>query len=177
MININLKNINLRKEVDYILNNFGIKVLYVRNSKYARCSCYDELYKSGNIKCKKCLGSGKLTTLEVMTMFISDDKYYSKLSAAGKYNASIGKAITRHNKDIAFNDFILIVGSANNIVTDVKTVYRINNVNNVRCDNGRIEYNELDILSDDIYTRMYDDLVKRIRIDLGSNKKYVISKE
>lgn len=173
-----MKDIDLRKELDYLIENYGVNVLYIRSSKYIKCKCYDELYKAGNSRCKLCLGTGKLTSIEPTKIFFNNEKYYSYLSHGGKYNTIVGEFILKYNIAPKFNDRILIVGSNKyNLVTDVKKVYLISNVNEVRCDNGRVEFYEVNVSTDDTLINKYNKYIKNKKIDITSNKKVAIYKE
>lgn len=169
-------NIDLRKETETLLKDYGVDILYVRASKYAKCKCYDELFKSGNPKCRLCLGTGKLTVLEKATVFYNNNSYYTKQSGVGKYNAMIGEFIFKYDSDVTFNDLILIVGCKNNIIIDVKQVYKVNNVNPVRGNNGRVEYYEVDVLTDNTLVIPYNRFVKGKNIDMSSLTRTVTFK-
>lgn len=167
-----MNEINLRNEANYLIDNYGIDVLYVRNSKYMKCKCYDELYKLGNYKCNICFGSGKITSIEKMKCFYNNDKYYSKSTIAGKYNVDIGKFIFKYNSEIEFNDVILVVGYKDGKVKDVKQVYKVNNSNEIRCDKGRIEYYEVDVITDNTLVKRFDSYIKNNDV----SKKMIIGR-
>lgn len=172
-----MKDIDLRKEVDYLLDRYGVKVLYVRSSKYIKCKCYDELYKAGHSSCKLCLGTGKVTSVEPITIFYNNEKYYSYLSVGGRYNTKVGEFILKYNSNPEFNDTILVVGYKNNIVVDVKKVYKITNANDVRCDNGRVEYYEVAVSTEDTLINKYNSYINGMRIDISKKRKTQIFKD
>ena len=136
-------NIDLRKEFDYMINNFGIPVLYVRRNKFVRCSCYNELHKCGDPNCKACLGSGFLNILEPKDTL----KSYSRYNLNCMEQSPIGSIDT---EDVVFNinfkqqpnkkDLIIQpLYDSNGLITGVDSVYEIYTKLNINGDSGRTE--------------------------------------
>lgn len=164
-----MKNINMQKEVDSLLNEFGVNILYIRRNPKINCKCYDELYKTGKSDCSLCFGTGKQIKIEVLKVINSNDRYYSKLSGAGRYFVSIDNFIFNAKSNIKYNDLFMYVGYKNNIATDVKNVYRINNISEVRGDNGKLEYYEVDASSDSTLINKYNSNLKKINYRIKDN--------
>lgn len=55
---------NLKKELDDILEKYGRDVLVIRQDKKKRCVCYDEVNKEARRDCPFCLGLGYVYTAE-----------------------------------------------------------------------------------------------------------------
>ena len=171
-----MNDINLRSEVNYLINSYGITILYIRNSKYMKCKCYDELYKSGDHSCEVCFGTGKITSIEPIKCFYNNNSYYSKLSGAGKYNVDIGQFVFKHDSKVDFNDLILIVGYNGDKIVDVKQVYKINNINEIRCDDGRIEFYEVDVMTDNTLFGKFNNYVKYENLKLSKFNRMSIGR-
>ena len=69
--------INLRHEAETLTNEFGINVLYIRNCKFVRCRCFDDLNKTGDPDCKLCFGTGHFASIEKIQAIESSNSAYS----------------------------------------------------------------------------------------------------
>lgn len=133
--------INLRDESHAIIEQFGIDVLFVKNQKFVRCTCFDDVNKTGNPKCPKCFGSGYFASIQKIKTFKSSNGF-------GKFvQTDVGQVI--QNSDIFYmshkilpkeRDMILKVTWKNGYPIDVLEVLEVNAVNELRGDNGRTEY-------------------------------------
>ena len=144
-IDINNVNIDLRHEFDSLNKEFGINVLYVRNCNFVRCTCFDDLNKTGNPKCPLCMGSGYFSSIQKVKAVKSSNSAYSSDNSITK--TSIG-AINQTNEIYYFRydhapkerDYILkVTWNKHGIPVDIVKVLEIINMHDVRVDNGRAE--------------------------------------
>lgn len=158
-------NIDLREETAGLINQNGIDILYVRQQRFVRCTCFDDLNKTGDPKCQKCFGSGYFTSIQKIRSFKSSNVPYSSSNAIASTN--VGE-INQKNELYYFNhnvlpqpkDLILKVTWKNGIPVDVLEVLEIVAVNEFRADNGRIELFATMI---DLRTDLYSSFNKSIK--------------
>lgn len=141
-----LINIDLRKELDNILSNFGYYVILQRTSRKIRCFCYDEKLQEAKSNCLACGGTGWIGRLEkhvtrkdeASDIITYPDKI--KQTDIGKMASPSDVFYFKHYVHPQVGDYIFEVGWTNNKPTNLLTVYRINHVQPVRGTGGRIEY-------------------------------------
>jgi hypothetical protein len=145
-------NIDMRKEIDIMIQDYGFKVLYVRNSKFIKCKCVDPLYKVGYSECPICLGTGKLTSLEQTNIIQSTVTPKEMNTSIGLQNRTNLSLVLRFDENPVMRDLILYTSfSKTGIAQNVLQVFEIVRIHPSRCDNGRIEYFSVDcILRSDI---------------------------
>lgn len=158
-------NINIRNELDSLDSEFGIYILYIRNNKFVRCSCFDDTDKAGDPNCNKCFGSG---------YFASVQKFKTIESATSAYSSS-NKIKTQpigivDQKDEVFylayktlpkeRDFILKVTWKDNKPIDVIKVLEVSNVYDMRGDNGRTEVFGAHVTNRADMVRTFDRMLK-----------------
>lgn len=147
-INSFLNEIDAREEMDYVLDNNGIKVLYIRSNRNTRCKCYDPLHKDGESSCNICGGSGFLSSIEVITVFANPLSQDDVLRMSGERFTELGDAniysntfYLKYNTSPNTGDKIIIVGyDKDGLPTEVKEVYVLGLCRATRGLNGRIEY-------------------------------------
>ena len=61
---VNNVDIDLRKEAEGLIKEFSISILYIRNCKFVKCKCFDDINKCGDPNCKLCFGSGYFASME-----------------------------------------------------------------------------------------------------------------
>lgn len=155
--------INLRGEFENLLKEFGIKVLYIRRSHLIKCECYDELYKTGDVNCKHCLGTGRVISAKLVnTIRRNSQAEYDQLKVG--YQISKDTIFYFSNRFEPKNgDYILIVKyNSNGIVKDIHEVYEILYSNETRGDNGRIEFYNAKVVFRDDKKHLFDKLIKTI---------------
>jgi hypothetical protein len=139
--------IDMRYEMDGLTEEFGYDMLYVRNCKFVKCKCFDDLHKSGNAKCPLCHGFGYLSSIELIKAFESSTKPYmwdnfinkSKIGVTDQKNEVIYVRQFYNPKD---RDFILkVTWDKYHTPVDILHVYEIVGVYEMRGDQGRIELN------------------------------------
>ena len=139
-------NIDLRHETQILTEEFGINVLYVRNNKFVKCKCFDDLNKTGNSKCPYCHGSGYFNSIQMIPAIESSNSPYS--STNNIFKNPIG--VTDQKNEIYYlkyiytpkeRDFILkVTWDKDNNPVDLVKVLEIINVWDTRGDNGRSEF-------------------------------------
>ena len=137
--------IDLRHELDLLNSEFSIDILYIRNAKFVRCDCFDDLEKtSGNPNCPKCFGSGYFASIQ---KFNSIESSVSAYSTNNKIQIQPIGAIDRKDEVYYFDytvlpkerDFILKVSLKDGIPIDVIKVLEISNIYEMRGNSGRVE--------------------------------------
>ena len=137
--------INMRQEANSLINEFGINVLYIRNCKYVRCSCFDDLNKTRNTNCKICMGSGYFASIQKTQAIESSNSAYSDSNSIAQMPIGVTDQkneiyYIRHNLNPKERDYILKVKwDINGNLIDIVKVLEIVNVYEMRGDNGRIE--------------------------------------
>ena len=139
--------INLRHEAETLTNEFGINVLYIRNCKFVRCRCFNDLNKTGDPDCKLCFGTGHFASIEKIQAIESSNSAYSSNSSITQLPIGV-----THQKNEAYyirhpfvpkeRDMILKVTSdSQGYPVDIVKVLEIINVYEMRGDKGRVELN------------------------------------
>lgn len=142
---INNVDIDMRYESDMLTNTFGIDILYVRNCKFVRCSCFDDLNKVGDSKCPKCLGNGHFASIEKIKAIESSNSAYSSTSSVlqtpiGQTDQKNEIYYIRHNFTPKERDVIIkVTWDKHNNPVDIVKILEIINVYEMRGDNGRME--------------------------------------
>lgn len=139
--------INLRHDAELLTEEFGIHVLYVRNCKFVRCSCFDDLNKVGDPDCKLCMGTGHFASIQKIKAIESSNSAYSSENAItsnpiGATNQKNEVYYIRHQFNPKERDMILkVTWDKQGYPVDVLQVLEIVNVYEMRGDKGRIELN------------------------------------
>ena len=137
-----MKNINIREELIKMIDEWGIEVLYVRESKYIKCKCYNNLHRTGDVKCPLCQGQGYLTTIE-KTKLIYDNNYTFGGDVPNKGMGDIvNDSIIFYmlaNSNPKVRDNVYLTGWNKTLPVDVQKVCIIKSVDEIRLDNGKLE--------------------------------------
>lgn len=135
--------IDLRKEFDYMNRHFGMPLLYIRKNTYIKCKCYNELHKCGDPKCKQCLGTGYMNILEPKRGIKGPLSFSQKgfeISSLGKVDTDDVNFYLDFTQQPKKEDLIIQpLVNKKGIIMDLKSVYTIDNIEPVNCDNGRTE--------------------------------------
>lgn len=166
--------INLRHESELLTDEFGINVLYIRNCKFVRCTCFDDLNKVGNPNCKLCMGTGHFASIQKVKTIESSNSAYS--SENGILKTPIGTTnqkneiyYIRHKYNPKERDVILkVTWDKHGNPVDIVKVLEIVNVYEMRGDNGRVELNGC-VVND------RTDLVRQYKAVLAALPKKAIS--
>ena len=139
--------INLRHEAETLTNEFGINVLYIRNCKFVRCRCFNDLNKTGDPDCKLCFGTGHFASIEKIQAIESSNSAYSSDSSI----TQLPIGITDQKNEVYYirqpfvpkeRDIILkVTWDSQGYPIDIVKVLEIINVYEMRGDKGRVELN------------------------------------
>ena len=179
---INNVDINLRRELEGLKSEFAIDVLYIRNCKFVRCTCFDDTNKTGSPTCPKCFGSGYFASVQKFNAIESSNSGYggndkTKVTAVG--------AIDQKEEVYYFNfaalpkerDFILKTTWKDGYPVDVIAVLEVVNVFEMRGDNGRIETYGVNITQRADLLRRFDQLLhnlpRKAKLVLSKGGKYI----
>ncbi len=138
--------IDIRHEAQILTEEFGIKVLYLRQNKFIKCRCFDDLNKTGNAKCKLCHGSGYFNSIQRIPAIESSNSPYSSNNSIAKLQIGV----TDQKNEIYYiqqqynpkeRDFIIkVTWDKNGKPIDVVKVLELINIWDTRGDNGRTEF-------------------------------------
>jgi hypothetical protein len=140
---LNNYNIDLRKEIELLQNDFSIDILYIRNTKYIRCKCFNTLYNAGDPSCNICFGNGHLTSVEKMKDITQSASSVGDMRTTNLGSMEKGNSVHYLKYDTLprVRDIILIAGwDRTGCPTDILKVYEIVGVDDVRGDKGRVEF-------------------------------------
>lgn len=148
MINIpdNRHHIDLRKEHREIIKEYGHFVLLQRTDRKFRCSCWNESYREADSNCPKCLGTGFLYRIErhrvrrdhaSQVMSRPDLNQPTEIGNVHQPARIFWMSAEANPRE---GDVIYEVGWKGNKPTHVIGAYEINDTEDKRADNGRIEY-------------------------------------
>ena len=139
--------INLRHEAETLTNEFGIDVLYIRNCKFIRCRCFDDLNKTGDPNCKLCFGTGHFASIEKIQAIESSNSAYSSDSSI----TQLPIGVTDQKNEVYYirhpfvpkeRDIILkVTWDSQGYPVDIVKVLEIINGYEMRGDKGRVELN------------------------------------
>lgn len=163
-------NIDAREEVEEIIKENGIKVLYIRTNTNTRCKCYDQLHKDGNTNCKVCGGSGLLASIEVMDAFLNhmsgDDMIGMtglKKTDLGDVNVSTNVFYISHKRKPKHGDRILIVGyDKYGLPYEVIASCTVGLCREARGYNGRVEMYKVITRTSPQYLKLDQDRLNRV---------------
>lgn len=139
--------INLRHESEVLTGEFGINVLYIRNCKFVRCKCFNDLNKTGDPDCKLCMGTGHFASIEKIKAIESSNSAYSSESSI----TQLPIGVTDQKNEVYYiqypfvpkeRDMILkVTWDKQGYPVDIVKVLEIVNIYEMRGDNGRVELN------------------------------------
>lgn len=138
-------NIDIRHESELLVDEYGINVLYIRNCKFVRCRCFDDLNKTGNPSCKLCMGSGYFASIQKIKAIESSTTAYSdnnsiKQTPIGVTDQKSEVYYIPHGINPKERDYILkVTWDKYGKAVDIVKVLEIVNVYEMRGDKGRTE--------------------------------------
>lgn len=144
-LHINEVNIDLRKELGIMLDDYGHDIVLIRVSRVT-CSCASTDGQQVSDKCPKCLGIGRVikayrvcvvdeTAAQVMTLPNS-----LKQGLVGDIYSNAKAFYFRHNINPMVGDFVYEVSWIGEKVGTIHGVYAIEHCEPLRMEKGRIEY-------------------------------------
>jgi hypothetical protein len=175
--------IDLRHESRILTEEFGINVLYVRNNKFVKCKCFDDLNKTGKTNCPYCHGSGYFNSIQMIPAIESSNSPYSSTNNINKL--PIG--VTDQKNEIYYlkyqytpkeRDFIIkVTWHKEQNPVDVVKVLELINIWDTRGDNGRTEFfacltnNRTDLV--DTFSKTIKTLPRKAIKELLKGGKYI----
>lgn len=175
--------IDLRHDAELLTGEFGIDVLYVRNCKFVRCTCFNDLNKEGDPDCKLCMGTGHFASIQKIKAIESSNSAYSSENAIASTNIGASNQkreiyYIRHQFNPKERDMILKVAwDKDGYPADVVQVLEITNVYEMRGDKGRVELNGclIDSRTDLVkpFTTVLKALPKKAVMQLLKGGKYI----
>lgn len=160
--------IDLRHESDGLISEFGIDVLYVRNCKFVRCTCFDDLNKTGDPKCPICFGTGHFASIEKLQCIESSNSAYSSTNSLLQTNIGVTDEkneiyYIRHDKTPKIRDMILkVTWDRDKNPVDIVQVLEITNIYEMRGTNGRVELDGCLINDRTDLVKPFSDSIKRL---------------
>lgn len=139
--------IDLRHDSELLTDEFGINVLYIRNCKFVRCNCFDDLNKAGDPDCKLCMGTGHFASIQKIKAIESSNSAYSSensiaANSTGTTNQKNEIYYIRHQYNPKERDMILkVTWDRQGYPIDILQVSEITNVYEMRGNKGRTELN------------------------------------
>jgi hypothetical protein len=176
-------NINLRQELENLKGEFSISLLYMRNCKFVRCTCFNDLNKTGNPSCPKCLGSGFFASIEKMEAIESSISKYSgnnkmEITPIGAINQKEEVYYINYKKLPKEKDYMLkVTWDSNGVPVDIVKVLEVVNIYEMRGDNGRVELygvhveERADLMK--TYNKALHSLPKKAKMVLSKGGKYI----
>ncbi len=175
--------INLRFQSDLLTDEFGIDILYVRNCKFVRCRCFDDLNKTGDPNCPFCHGTGYFASIQKIKAIESSNSAYSSdnaiiQTAIGVTDQKNEVYYIRYKYNPKIRDLILkVTWDKQGYPTDIVQVLEITNVYEMRGDNGRVELNGCIIDDRTDLVQPYSDMIKKLPrkavLELLKGGKYI----
>ena len=175
--------IDIRHEAQILTEEFGINVLYIRNNKFVKCKCFDDLNKTGDPDCKYCHGSGYFNSIQRIPAIESSNSPYSSNNSIKKLEIGV----TDQKNEIYYiqqqytpkeRDFILkVTWDKNGNPADVVKVLELINIWDTRGDNGRTEFfaclteNRTDLM--EIFNKTVKSLPTKAINELVKGGKYI----
>lgn len=140
--------IDLRYEMNAILDEFADTALLLRLDSARTCECVDTLSLSARPDCKKCLGTGKIARAEKMRIRSKQSSSQDTLpkvmteETIGSVAVGVREFYLPYTNRIKQNDYIIFCEWNGNIplFNEYTTTFRILNVDPLKGDGGRLEY-------------------------------------
>lgn len=142
---VNNVDIDLRYNASCLTDEFGINLLYIRNCKFVKCKCFNDLDKIGKPDCPYCMGSGFFASIQRVRAIESSIRPYMNENSIiqtpiGVTDQKHEVYYIRHHDTPKERDYLLKVtwDKFGNPI-DIVKVLEIKNVYEMRGDNGRLE--------------------------------------
>lgn len=175
--------INMRHESDLLIDEFGINVLYVRNCKFVKCHCFDDVNKTGDPNCKLCMGSGYFASVQKIRAIESSNSAYSDANAIKQLPIGVTDQkneiyYIEHDVNPKERDYILkVTWDKYGKAVDVVRVLEVINVYEMRGDKGRVELtgcvinNRTDKVG--LFTKMLKSLPEKAKHEIAKGGKSI----
>lgn len=143
---------DLRKEFDAILEEYGFPVLVVRSDRKLRCSCWSEKMQEADRECPVCFGLGWVPTVEKHMVRSMDSSVPETLAMIGQDMPPFGPIAipgriyyTRYNANLRPTDLIVDVDwtKGGKPLYSGGGIYEVSHIDPKRFDRGRLIYNKV----------------------------------
>lgn len=169
--------IDLRAEFDEWLEDYGFDILLQRAKRRIRCRCRSKNYQGDSSKCRICGGVGWVSRIErhkvrrESAVQIVSRPSMAEQTPLGHKWTDAQMFYMRHDVHPAPGDVIYEVGWKNGKPTNIIQTYRVNDINSMRGDNGRIEFWNAATKADTIASAEMKQILVR---SIGATKNYEI---
>jgi hypothetical protein len=143
---------DLRKEFDTILEQYGFPVLVVRSDRKLRCSCWNEKTQEADRECPICFGLGYVPVVEKHMTRSTDTSVPESLAMLGSETPSFGAISVpgrvyymRYNAILHPTDLIVDVDwtSTGRPVYNGGGIYEVSHVDPKKFERGQLIYNKV----------------------------------
>jgi hypothetical protein len=159
---------DLRKEMNEIIEESGHYILLQRKSKKFRCSCWNEKYQSALPNCPKCLGTGMVSRIErhkvrrqtaVMTSGASKLIMQENI---GRYVEDMRIFFMKYDAQPKIGDIIMEVGWNGNKPTHLISAFEVAYPDDQRGDKGRVEFYQVGVKEITVDTPIRGFVIRRL---------------
>jgi hypothetical protein len=143
---------DLRKEFDAILEQYGYPVLVVRSERKVRCSCWNEKTQEATKECPVCFGLGWVPIVEKHMTRCVDTSVPESLAMLGAEKAPFGAISVpgrsyymRYNAQLRPTDLIVDVewNDRGKPIYNGGGIYEVSHVDPKRFERGELIYNKI----------------------------------
>jgi len=142
--------LDMRREFNELIKEYGRVILYRRSSKKVTCHCYNDRHRSGKSDCVSCDGSGKMNSFEkahVIDQASSNRSIDIQETSLGRMELKQRIVWFKYDFIPRAGDVYYQVGWKAGIPVSLYSVYEILSSHEVTGDGGRIEHYEAVIKS------------------------------
>lgn len=158
--------VNVKKTMEKEIEN-GVDILIQRKSMKVKCSCFDELNKSGDSKCNICLGEGLLYKVQKERSIFQKNSPQSnseiKQTNLGYINQSKFNLYLKANVKPSVNDKIFMASWQYDLPIELKRVLRIETVNPIIDNRGNTLLYDVQVKNDPKNFNIGKAIVKKTR--------------
>ena len=161
--------IDMRYNAEILTEEFGIDLIFVKQCKFVKCKCFDDLHKTGDPSCKLCHGTGYLMSMQKVKAIESstgqpyfDTNILRNLRGIGITDQKFEVYYIRQQYNPKERDYLLKVTWKDGMPVDVIKVLEIQLVYEMRGDNGRNELNGCVINDRTDLVKTYNDALKAL---------------
>jgi hypothetical protein len=137
--------VDMRREFDSLTKEYGSNMMLVRLNKKRPCKCLDSLYGSARSECPICLGTGYTNKVEKVLGRHSTSAASAKspdATPAGDILDASNQFYLRYDVRPEIGDVMVVCEWDGDVPVfdEYAEVYKLNYVEPIRGDGGRIEY-------------------------------------
>lgn len=160
--------INLRQEITKLIEDTGHYVLLQRTSRKIRCSCWNEKHQEADPSCPYCLGLGWVSRIErhkirrqtaVNVISLPNNIQQTPI---GQLSTDTRLFFFKHDTMPKKGDIIMEVGWKGQRPTHLITTHEISHSDDMREQNGRIEFFQVTTKEKSVDTKIRGFSVRKI---------------